>query len=426
MRDYAMAGRRVAACAAMLAGIADQALAADGQWWHSPGWGGGGWGRRRTTTTQLRTTAAPPAPTTPAPAPAPAPAPPPAPVPDLPPGQCHELSAENYVLDWQAAGHSFFDTWDFLTWDANNGAAQYLNREEAAAEHVTEAHSSHAILRVGARGEYLKRKSAKIRTQRQWKYFLAAVRFTHVPFGCGIWPAFWTLASGVPWPEGGELDILEYANDIASQTSLHTGESNRCLLDGSKVTRAGCPPMPDMNGGNYECKTAYPDSLGCAPNKLPLQSPAEWNLHPVTFAIEWTEDFIKIFKIPDYELPTDLVENRPQPNSWDQWLASYYPLRQSGASCPDPANVMAPQHLVLNIGLCGDWAGKIWDQSPTCTALAGPQQGCRAVDPMFEDNFDDDCCTQFTWDGDGAYGSDGHFAANGFFNVSWVKVFQQR
>mmetsp|Transcript_25979 Transcript_25979/g.69046 ORF Transcript_25979/g.69046 Transcript_25979/m.69046 type:complete len:537 (+) Transcript_25979:96-1706(+) len=339
---------------------------------------------------------------------------------------CYETSNAKYRLDWLSSGRAFFDDWDYLEWDSNNGAAQYLGRDQANSEGVTAAYDTHAILRVGARGLPGKRKTAKVRSRRSWKYFLAAIRFTHVPFGCGLWPAFWTHAGGIQWPEGGELDILEYVNDIASQTSLHTGVRNACNLDGGKINKPGCPVMPDLNGMNYDCTTDYPKKLGCAPNTLPLQSPAEWNMHPVTFAIEWTESFVKIFKIPDYQLPADLLENDPKPDTWDQWLVSYYPLGATGEpDCRNPADVMAPQQLILNIGLCGDWAGKIWSMSATCNSMHGPASGCRAVDPLLESDSENDCCTQFVEDRNGTFGADEYFSTRAYFNMSWVKVFQR-
>ena len=31
----------------------------------------------------------------------------------------------------------------------------------------------------------------------------------HMPEGCGTWPAFWSLSQQGPWPQGGEIDIIE-------------------------------------------------------------------------------------------------------------------------------------------------------------------------------------------------------------------------
>jgi len=337
---------------------------------------------------------------------------------------CFESTGNGYRLDWEASGHAFFDDWDYLDWDFNHGAAQYLRREQAMAEGVTAAHDTHAILRVGERGLPYKRKTAKVRTRKAWKYFLAAVRFEHVPFGCGLWPAFWMSGIYGPWPNNGELDILEYVNDMTSQTSLHTGVRNKCKLDGAKLTMPNCTAFYDLNRMNYDCTTNYPTNLGCAANRWPVPSPAEWNVNPVTFAIERTERFVKIFRIPNHELPKNLLENNPQPDTWDKWIVGYYPLAASW-ECPNPADVMSPQQLILNINMCGDWAGKIWDLSPTCMQLAGPQQGCRVIDPMFESDLTNDCCTNFAVDPSGTYGTDEYYRTRGFFNISWVKVFQQ-
>lgn len=38
---------------------------------------------------------------------------------------------------------------------------------------------------------------------------LVMVDIAHMPVGCATWPAFWTLSKNGPWPNGGELDIIE-------------------------------------------------------------------------------------------------------------------------------------------------------------------------------------------------------------------------
>jgi len=370
------------------------------------------------TTTSPATTAAPAAPTSTS-------------LPLPPPITWCERPVFNYSLQWSAEGRNFFDEFDFLTSDANNGAALYLPRDEALRAGVATAAADHAVLRTGARAgtpTWPKRESAKIQSKHGWKYFLMMMKYTHVPWGCGVWPALWTHAVGVPWPNGGELDVLEYANDGAQQASFHTGEENSCKLD-EQVTNA-CKPMPDTNGMGYDCDTAYPDKLGCAPNSLPLLPGEVWSREGGVIAVQWTPAFLKVFHIPSDEAFEDSEGDDPQPQDWDEWLVSYYPFALSEAkspgSCPDPANVMAPQHIMLNINMCGDWAGKIWNTSGSCVNVQGPAypSQCRAVDPLMEYDPQGDCCTQFIYDRNDTYGTSEYLHDRAYFNISWIKVFQ--
>jgi len=319
-----------------------------------------------------------------------------------------------YSLDWKAEGTSFFSGFNFMTEDANHGSAHYLDAGRAVQEGVAQAYPTHAVLRAGrADPQYrYKRYTAKIGTQKSWSYFLAAMRFSHVPYGCGVWPAFFTLAPGAPWPDGGEVDILEYVNDDVSKTSLHTGHA--CRLDPNLVNRYGY--MPDRNRMNYDCRTRYPQHLGCAPNKW-MRSGQQWAHNPGVVALERTAEFLKIFFIPEGSIPGDLIGDAPRPDTWDRFIVSYYPFSANGC----PPSVMAAQQLVLNIGFCGDWASKVWGDSAYCKSRT---HSCRSVDPLHEYAPQQDCCTQFIFDEDRAHGTDDYLRQRAFFNISWLKVYQ--
>ena len=56
--------------------------------------------------------------------------------------------------------------------------------------------------------------SARLLTQNKWSWTYGRLEARiKVPYGQGIWPAFWMLGTdfpGVPWPDCGELDIMEH------------------------------------------------------------------------------------------------------------------------------------------------------------------------------------------------------------------------
>ena len=53
------------------------------------------------------------------------------------------------------------------------------------------------------------RKSVRITTEFTYTGGLVIMDSVHMPTGCGTWPAFWTLSQRGPWPNGGEIDIIE-------------------------------------------------------------------------------------------------------------------------------------------------------------------------------------------------------------------------
>merc|ERR1712072_646718 len=183
---------------------------------------------------------------------------------------------------------------------------------------------------AGYKSWYLKRQSVKLRSKRRYTHFLTAMRFSHVPFGRGVWPSFWT--TGANWPNEGELDILEYAGEDAAKVSFHTGIStNRCKLDSSLLNKQGCNAFPDTNGMGYDCVTNYPNQLGCAPYKagMPRFTGEQWAQNPGVIAAEYTDSYIKVFWFPESEIPTDFASDAPQPDQWDKWIVSYYPFADS-------------------------------------------------------------------------------------------------
>jgi beta-glucanase (GH16 family) len=136
--------------------------------------------------------------------------------------------AQNYELVWSDE----FDysvlpdpgKWTFETGPAwtNNELQYYTNRLENA-----EVRDS--ILVITARKESYGGRdytSARIVTYNDglwWRYGKIEARIK-LPYGQGIWPAFWMLGrnfSSVGWPECGEIDIMEMIGGEGRENTVH-------------------------------------------------------------------------------------------------------------------------------------------------------------------------------------------------------------
>lgn len=326
----------------------------------------------------------------------------------VPGGRCLGSTRSDWTLDWTARGGSFFNDWTFMTVDETHGAAEYASKDAALREGLATFAGGRAIIRTAKSATPYKRKSVNIHTNGAWdpaNGFLSILKYKHLPSGCGVWPGFWAMNSDRVWPAGGELDILEYANTEPSKVSFHVEKG--CRLDqrqlGSCMNGAGVG-----SPGPMDCATSYFQNLfGCRPQQK--QYTGEWfSNNPGVLATEWTPSHIKVFHIPNGQIPADLESDSPQPGSWDKFLIAYLPFV---GSC----NV-GPQELVLNIQFCGDWAGNAWERSgcPARTGISSSRRMCS--NDIF--NPAEDCCTKFV--NSAAAESTMQRA---YFDIEYVKVF---
>jgi len=346
-------------------------------------------------------------------------------------GNCYEIAPSNqhYQLVHEAKGNNFFDDMVFANGPAQtNGAAHYLDKGSAFDEGIIETTETNAYMRVGEpfdTSDGPRRHSVHVSTNRRYKHFLAAMRYQHVPFGLGVWPAFWTNGAA-PWPQNGELDILEYASHAGQKVSVHTGDSNHCKLSPQLVQQ--CGEMFDSNGMGFDCYTNYGQNrLGCAPTTYAGQrEPEYWSSNPGAMVVEWTDRFMKVFYFEEAAIPADLDSETPQPDTWDEkWVIAYFPFagsnEQNPGSCPNPADVLGPQEIIMNIELCGDWAGGSWspeDADPGSTEWRGKRD--RGECDVSGYHHASDCCSNYI----GQPEMNDYLRNNSFWDVEYLKVFQ--
>ena len=186
--------------------------------------------------------------------------------------------------------------------------------------------------------------------------------------------------------------------------------------------------MPDANGMGYNCYANYGNKqLGCAPTTFAGQRPPDWwSENPCALAIEWTERFLKVYWFPDYMIPDDLDTDYPKPETWDEkYIISYFPFAASeekhNGSCPNPADVLGAQKLILNIELSGNWAGakwQSWDQDPYHDEWRGKRD--RGECKVHGCHTGNDCCSLYL----GQSKMDAYLAEHAYIDISYLKIFE--
>jgi len=250
-----------------------------------------------------------------------------------------------YQLAANYEGTSFFDGWTFWnTGDPTHGYVNYLSK--AAAQQAGLINATASSVYIGSDYKNVAsgsgRSSVRLTSTQVYTYGLFIMDLSHMPTGCGTWPAWWTV--GPNWPSGGEIDIIEGVNtDSADQTTLHTNPG--CTManeDRSKFTG---------NLVNADCQ----GNTGCGIKTGAGSYGAPFNSHQGgVFAMEWTANYIQTFYWARGSVPADVTSNSPNPGSWGK----PYGYFQLGSNCPN--SHFQKHQIVLDLTFCGDWAGAVF------------------------------------------------------------------
>ncbi|GAA5838567.1 hypothetical protein JCM3766R1_006014 [Sporobolomyces carnicolor] len=266
-----------------------------------------------------------------------------------------------YSLKTQYAGDSFFDGWDF--WgnrdNLTNGAVYYVAESQAKDLAYTNA-AGNVVIKVDNSSDVAYgglRDSVRITTTETYGIgSLFVLDALHTPYGCSVWPAFWSHA--VSWPSGGEIDIFEGVNlQPQNQVALHSVAGCYAAQTGNTspngvLESTNCDYLVNANQGCTFTDTRNASyGAGFAQNGGGV------------FAAELSSDAISVWFFPRAQIPSDLRDSSavPDPSSWGAPTA-YYP--QSGCNINQ---YFAAQQLTINIALCGDWAGQPGVFNPSCS-----------------------------------------------------------
>ncbi|KAF8654615.1 hypothetical protein AX16_003527 [Volvariella volvacea WC 439] len=178
----------------------------------------------------------------------------------------------------------------------------------------------------------------------------------HVPYGCSVWPAWWSQAP--TWPAGGEIDTFEGVNlGTLNQMSLHT-------LPGCNLVDP-VQTSPFVNSTN--CDSQANNNQGCI---VTDPDPASFGAGFAAagggvFVTEYAESGISIWFFPRANVPSELSGNGS--------ILDTSALGKATANWPSGGcnidQFFSAQHLIFDITLCGDFAKPPSIFLQTCTGV---------------------------------------------------------
>ncbi|KAF9254259.1 hypothetical protein L218DRAFT_886668 [Marasmius fiardii PR-910] len=274
-----------------------------------------------------------------------------------------ELSRASYIVFRDYSGQSFFSGWDFYGFIDNTtwGNVTFVDQNTATSQRLAyvDPTTGHAILRVDNTtnippATLVNRPTVKITTKEAFDVgSLIIIDVNHLPYGCSVWPAFWTLGINGQWPDVGEIDIIEGINNLPfNQIALHS--TNGCFQAAN----------PGQSGRTITTNCTLPE--GC------LVQETKPNSFGAAFAqagggvwatqIDVSGIYIWFWSRPD--VPRSVAQATADSSlnltDWGAPTASY------PASACTISKFFQPQKLVLDTTLCGTWAGVPSIYAQTC------------------------------------------------------------
>ncbi|SNX82950.1 related to endo-1,3(4)-beta-glucanase [Melanopsichium pennsylvanicum] len=305
--------------------------------------------------------------------------------------------AGNYTLHDEIVGRQFFDRFWFWSYsDPTHGTINYVDRLTATQNRLAYVDASNRFViradNVTVVSPGQGRQSVRLHSNRLMGDGVLVGKFSFMPQGCATWPAFWTCTNG-DWPSGGEIDIIEGANNQGPRNlaSLHT--SYGCHIPGGSRSdqsgltsqtdcsyQPGCSasftannsfgPAFNQNGGGYFAvrRETRPGEPGIGVYFWPIST----NPSSLPSAVAATADGASA---PKYVVTNsnatgnDLAEL----NKWGRPSAFFANTANSSATSTALAtgdgsvcqmqNYFDEHEIIINLSLCGDWAGETFASS---------------------------------------------------------------
>lgn len=226
---------------------------------------------------------------------------------------------------------SFLGAFNFFTADdPTHGSVEFVSASEALASHMVSTTDGQILMSVDRKSQSVPRKSVRVFSQQTFSTGIFVVDLSHMPTGCGTWPAFWLC--GPAWPNGGEIDILEGVHrQDRDQTTLHT--SADCSM--ADVDRDSFSGDWGKGIGGVDATDCYVKAAsqftneGCAiVSDKSASFGAPFNAQGGgVVATVWDEDGIRAYSWPRQSLPSDIAARSGLNES--SWGVPYAPASGS-------------------------------------------------------------------------------------------------
>lgn len=294
------------------------------------------------------------------------------------------IDFQTYRLTYDYSGQNFFNNFDFFTGlDPTNGHVNYVGLEKANSTSLAGfmpdiPRNNTKVPPVYLGTDYTNiatngRKSVRVSSNQKFNHALVITDILHMPAPvCGVWPAYWMLGSAQEWPKAGEIDILEGVNDATTNSyTLHSTAGIQLVNETmkGKIITSNC----DVNASNQD------KNVGCSISDLASSKSygkAFNDNQGGVFATLIDSQGIRIWFFERHNIPMDIYLGIPNPPSVD---GKTLPGANSTWSTPNAVfsnpksnfdSHFKDMQIIFNTAFCGDWAGKAWNSSPTCSKLA--------------------------------------------------------
>ncbi|KAI9572939.1 glycoside hydrolase family 16 protein [Boletus coccyginus] len=270
-----------------------------------------------------------------------------------------------WVIQDTYEGPSFFDTFDFYT---GADPTNFVNQQTAFADDLAYVRSDNKVIMKGDNTTSLpvgtNRNSVRISSQAVYNTGLFVLDLDMAPWGCGVWPAFWTLGDGT-WPGNGEIDIIEGVHDNEhNQVTWHTAPG--CNL--TTTTNFTGTIVETNNVPNLQCNALINNNAGCGITEWSRASYGPYfdSQGGGVFAMKWDSSGIAVWSFYRAAIPQDITQGLPDPSNWGEPVAALAPT-----NC-NISQYFANHSIIFDITFCGDWAGNSYSTSGcpgTCTQI---------------------------------------------------------